>query len=145
MRRVMIGAAAVLCMLVTALGVTLLTSGSVAQSDRTIPVTAIRFNHDSTDAEGERCVIPLTGITMGFTPQQVVVTDESSSIVAIEDLAATWELTDDGDSLRCLVELAIPVPEAEFYTVWLGEQRLRGYAGDAFPVSDADAIGLSFD
>lgn len=116
---------------------------SVAAQDtsQSIPVTGHwdeSRNPELVEAGSECTVINPDGF-----PYQVVIRDESDTIVAVGDLIGAWGEHADHDFLVCLFDLAIPVPDRAFYTVFLDDQRLYTYAATSLPVADEDVIDLT--
>jgi hypothetical protein len=71
-----------------------------------------------------------------------VVRNQHDEIIAIQDLEGTIQKTEAND-WTCEAYYEIDVPEATFYTVYLGDERIVGYAADDFPISFEESPRLS--
>jgi len=75
----------------------------------------------------------------GF-PRQVIVRNESDTIIAAWSIEGTWEFPEGRDFLACTWSKEVPVPEATFYTVYLDEQRLTTVNASDFPLGPDNDI-----
>lgn len=112
-----------------------------AQDDRVIPVHFLSYV-DVSGAIGDPCGDILDEWRFFTTPQQLVIEDEMGAVVAVHALTGTVE-EDDNGRMRCNGDFAITVPDAAFYTVRLGDERIRTYAANEFPINPADAVFVS--
>lgn len=120
-------------------------SATAQVEERVIPVSARYgpFPDENPSPIGEPCRIIDDKVPSARAPYQVVVTNESGTIIAMHSLKGTLQLGEDGKR-HCVADAEVRVPEASYYTVYLGEQRLIGYAADAFPIDPNDSVVLSF-
>lgn len=113
---------------------------ATAQQDLSIPVMAISESFVPSDgAVGDQCTIPDESSPAWRTPRQIVVTGPDGVALAHEDLTGEIRLNAD-DEPQCSVALDISVPERDIYTVYLGEQRIRAYGPNDFPIPEEDAV-----
>lgn len=113
-----------------------------AQDDRVIPVFLSRYMGD-VGTVGDPCSVPLD---LQFFPgsAQVTVRNESNVVIAIQTLEGVIELSSSGSNF-CKGQISIPVPDADFYVVYFGEERVVGYSASQFPISDNDGVWISPD
>ena len=113
------------------------------QEERAIPVTVTSALPD--DHDRGFCAVPIAGLDVANAAEQLVVTDQAGTILAIHTLAnGVLEQGTDG-SLRCLLDVSIPVPAAEFYTLYLGDQRVTGFSAAQFPLDGADTVRIQIE
>jgi hypothetical protein len=87
---------------------------------------------------GEPCaILNPAGLT-----HQVIVRDETDTIVAVLTLDGTWQEQPEHDFLACSFDTEIPVPERAFYSLYLGDERLFTYAAADLPISADQVIHL---
>lgn len=117
-----------------------------AQDDRFIEITTTRKLSPSVysaEDDGDDCGYPPDIFRFFTTDAQLVIRNEADEIVAIQTLTGTVE-TDEPEFTYCRGSFSVAVPEASFYTVYLGEERIQGYAADEFPL-DGFPIMISFE
>jgi hypothetical protein len=118
---------------------------AAAQEGRTIPVQVQRSLPDSTILDsGDSCSFSSDILRFPLTNSQIVITDENEVIVAIHGVVGNVDRSSSG-SLFCTAELDIPVPEASFYTVHLGDERIVGFSESEFPVDPINEVWIIFD
>lgn len=116
---------------------------TVAKDDRVVLVRAFDESRERKDSNvGDSCGIYLDPSRFVFTKQQIVIRDEADTIIAIADLEGSLEEGILPRELQCAIRLEIPVPEAKFYTAYLGDRRITSFSASKLPL---DAIWLSFD
>lgn len=117
------------------------------QEDRVIPIHASKFTEPGIVEEGDGCSISVDDpLSRLGTREQIVVKDETDTIIALATLeGGTWEQAQTPGKLECNIDIELSVPTAEFYTVYLGDERIRAYTADSFPLNDPfDVVRLSF-
>lgn len=136
----------VVAVLIASIGTATLWPAATAQDDRVVPIIARGAIYpDELSAEiGEPCRLidhSLPGIR---TPYQIVVEDHAGQVVAIHSLDGELALDNAGNK-RCIADADIPIPDISLFTVYLGDQRIRGYTDADLPITDDDTIFLMFD
>lgn len=113
-------------------------ANTVAQGETMIPVNVVTFRPEAErgTTAGDPCAAPFLEPNQEQQPRQIVVRNESDTIIAIETVpvegewAAFESVVDPTLTLGCNHRLEITVPGASFYTVFIEETRLVGYAAD---------------
>jgi hypothetical protein len=85
--------------------------------------------------------------TLGFpnANSQIVVTDQLGVIVSVEDIEGTLEeSTVSAGTLHCVAEFGVTVPDAEFYTVYLDDRRIKTISADEFPIDSSEGVWIMF-
>lgn len=117
---------------------------SAQDDERVIPVVVSSYTDYDGAEDGEPCSFMLDVLTFINTYQQIVISDETGDIVAIENLDdGTYEASSSGTGHFCKLRIEIPVPDAELYTVRLGDLRIVGFTADQFPISVLDEVWIS--
>jgi hypothetical protein len=111
-------------------------SPAAAQEDRIVPVFINDFRTGwSLTAEGEPCTL-VGGISgrSAQIPIHVVVKDETGTIIASAepDGVASWGGFEDYYNCQAIFDL--PVPDAEFYTLHVGDRYIRTVSAADFPL-----------
>jgi hypothetical protein len=121
---------------------------AAADGERTIPVhiMSYRDNDDGKLKEGDPCSWHLGTIDILWADPQLVVRDESGTVVAMQTLDnGTIRLGELEGSAFCEMDVQMTVPDAAFYTLYfasLEEIRIMGYSASAFPI---DEIPITID
>lgn len=142
MKRLALGAVACVLVLAGFMAIGQPWQSTNAQDQRTIPVF---FGSDlqSTDyEEGESCGASLDLFRFVQTDYQVVIRNENNTVIAIQTLRGLAEPTLD-DNFQCKGNFNIIVPESEFYTVYLGEERVVAFSASQFPLDPLDGVLIS--
>lgn len=135
-----------ICIGIAVYGIWFLPSG--AQSDdRSIAIVAVKFSDSGFFEEGESCGFSADPLRLLGTNEQIIVRDESDKVIAMFTLdGGEWSTTDTPGKLECQIEHDLLVPEAEFYSVHLGDERIKTYAASELPVSNPfDRVWILFD
>lgn len=118
---------------------------TTAQEERVIPVRVSKFSESDSIEVGDSCSMS-RDISMIHTDHQIVVTDEAGDIVALLDLdGGSWEESPSGLGFQCVIDRDLEVPEASFYTVYLGDERIVGYAASDFPIDAFEEAWINLD
>lgn len=138
----------VAAVLVTVLAISawVLSAQAGESTDLVIPIGATDSARERTSAKaGDACHIYSRDPEAKTAKQQIVVRDEHDTIIAVQNLEGLLTEGSSGSSLRCNVDLEVPVPDSEFFTVYVGDRRIQAYSSDEFPIDVWDAIILHFD
>ena len=93
---------------------------------------------------GDECRAPLDVFSYLQTYQQVIVTNAQGDIVGMKDLNdGVVEDPTTGTSYTCQFSFSITVKDSEFYTVWLGNQRIQSIDRNSFPLQPQQEIWIA--
>jgi hypothetical protein len=111
--------------------------------DRVIPVRVTEFTEYERAETGGRCSFYLDILTYFNAHLQIVVKNETGVVIGIADLEDG--VYEDGaiSGHTCVLEFDLQVPQAKFYTVYLGESRISGFSSDQFPLEWDQAIWIT--
>lgn len=146
MRRIVLGVAVVFVMVFAAIGVGFLDS-SRAEEGRSIPIRVVRY-YDSASSSldlGDECGFSLDIFRFFLTDQQIVIRNENDTVIAVRTLDDGVYGQTDNARYECELETNIPVPDATFYTVYLGDERITAYSKDEFPIDPLKGVWITLD
>jgi hypothetical protein len=86
--------------------------------------------------EGEGCPLYWNpgGLWWSPEPYQIIVRNETDAIISVTTVDAKYQtLSDDDPELFCWFEAVIPLPEADFYQVYLNEDLMKVYTPGTLP------------
>lgn len=111
-----------------------------------IPVWAVKYYFDTAETTveiGDDCHFSLDVTRFFVIDQQIVVRDQNDEIIALQDLEGKVTQR-EGGSLECVGEFQVQVPQAKFYTVYLGDERIVGFTATDFPIPNDEAVWITF-
>jgi hypothetical protein len=127
-------------------GLWLTNEATGADTDRVIPVRATTPSEERDYAEiGDSCGVYADFPALMLTKRQIVVKDEQGTIIAVENLEGVYEKGTFDLEAQCVMDLEIDVPDAAFYTVYVGEGRITTYQADDFPIDVFDTLSIHFE
>ena len=140
MKRVAIVASLAVCIVASG-GVALWVSQGAAQGNSKeiyVRASSYRDNEDLDYEVGDGCSWSLGTLNFAFSSPQLVVRDDGDNVVAMYTFDdGTIEASGTGpDGVFCVDEIVLKVPDASFYTIYLGslqEIRIVGFAADELP------------
>lgn len=121
---------------------------SAEEEQRAIPIEASISASGSSNfiKDGMSCSMSLKFPRFVLANQQIVIRNEHNTIVALFTLSGgEWAYDEELDQFDCNIEADIPVPDADFYTVYLGEERVVAYSADELPIDEFDRILINVD
>lgn len=95
--------------------------------------------------EGDRCALSWEPANTFFTymPYQLVMRDGSDQVISVTTIEPTWTQLGSSGGLDCIYDTLIPLPESEYYQVFLNDQYLVTYTPETLPTDPDKGLYLS--
>lgn len=118
-----------------------------ADGNRSIPFQVTNWYGDTaTLKEGNSCAVSLDILKYFTTDQQIVVKDESDRIIKVKTLSdGVLKASSSESGFFCNFDFSLDVPDAQFYTVYVNDERITTLSPDDFPIDPVDAIYVTID
>jgi len=114
-----------------------------AQESRIVPVTVIDTNTVGSYQLGDICNVYVNVGGVVNTRRQIVVKNEDEKIIAMQNFEGKAQ--EYAGQLSCVSNVDMALPEAEFYTLYLEDTRIAGYASSSFPLNPAEILQIVID